>query len=209
MGKILFPKYFPICPTDGGDYVVPGSVGVITADIEKTMKMFWRPRKIKISGSYTQSEPITRECIIPVNYELIIQSPYGSEEEMVCEPAESWTVLSSTNVINPESAFYWDSKPFYYGGQDTLFTLNGFEFQLNDGLGFASDCNTGVLIRQLYAIESENAGPFSYQTITIAGVDFKMATYSLDGYGFIQASAEVTEWWSFGGTYYTTTGEPV
>jgi hypothetical protein len=207
MGKILFPKYFPICPADGGDFIVPGYTDVITANLENTMKMFWRPRKIKLSGSYTQFDEITRTCIIPANYELIIQSPYASEEEMVCEPIKPWTLESSTNVISPESAFSWDSKPFYYVAQDALFTFNAFEFQLDDGLGFPSECNFGVSIKQLYPIEG-NGGPYNYQIINILGVDFNMATYvNQFGIGYIQPSIEVTEWWSFGGTYDTETGE--
>jgi hypothetical protein len=209
MGKILFPKYFPSCPTDGGDFIVPDYTDTLIAGIEETMKMFWRPKKIKISGSYTQFEETTRECITPANYELIIQSPYGSEEEMVCDPIKPWTVASSTNVINPESAFSWDSNPFYYGGQDALFTFNGFEFQLDDGLGLRSKCNFGVSIKQLYPIEG-NGGPYNYQIKNILSVDFYMATYvNQFGIGYIQTSIEVTEWWSFGGTYDTQTGAPL
>lgn len=205
MGKILFPKYFPIYPADGGDFVVPGYTDVITANVENTMNMFWRPRRIKLSGSYKLYNRILRECKTPANYELIIQSPYGSEEEMVCEPVKPWTVASSTNIVDVGTELSWDSKPFYYGKQDALFTLNAFDFQL---YGVDESCDFGILIKQLYPIEQDEAQPFNWQTIKILGVDFKMATYVNEfNKGYIQPSIEVTEWWSFGGTYSTTTGE--
>jgi hypothetical protein len=210
MGKILFPQYFPNCPADGGDFIVPGYSDVITANVENTMKMFWRPKKIKISGSYTQFDETTRQCITPANFELIIQSPYASEEEMVCEPARQWTINSSSNVDDLENAFSWDSKPFYYGGQDALFTLNAFDFVLAPGVALRGGCVYKVLIKQLYAIEAGGGGPFDYQLINILGCGFNMATYVNElGIGYIQPSIEVTEWWSFGGTYDTTTGEPL
>ena len=206
MGKILFPKYFPICPADGGDFIVPGYTDAITANVKKTMKMFWRPRKIKVSGSYTQFSETTRLCEIPANFELIIQSPYESEEEMVCEPVKPWTLVSSSNVVDPEASFYWDSKPFYYVNQDALFTINNFDFQLDRGEA-SGVCNLGVLIKQLYPIEG-NGGPYDYQIINILDVPFNIATYvdSETGIGFIGASIEVMEWWTFGGTYDTATG---
>jgi hypothetical protein len=208
MGKILFPDYFPTCPTDGSDSVVPGYTAVLTSTLSETMKMFWRPRKIKVSGSYTQFDRDTRQCDVAANFELIIKSPYGSEEEMVCAPIRSWTLESSTNVIDPENGFGWDSIPYYYGDPiNSFFTSNGFEFVLNQGDVSPGGCFYKVLIRQLYTVEG-NGGPYDWNIINIAGVDFNMATYIDDEYdiGYIQPSVEVTEWWSFGGTYNTATG---
>ena len=213
MGKILFPKYFPSCPTDGAEYIVDGFTDALTSNIENTMRMFWRPRKIKLSGSYLQfTEEPDRGCLNPANYELIIQSPYGSEEEMICEPYKQWTVNSSNNIYNPELAYSWDSKPFYKDNEESLFTFNTFEFQLDGGATPRSACQRGVLIKQLYPIEEGPGGPFDYQTISILGVDFNMATYippEFPSSGYIVPTVEVTEWWSFGGTYDTTTGEPL
>jgi hypothetical protein len=205
MGKILFPDYFPTCPTDGSDYVVPGYTAVLTSTFSETMNMFWRPKKIKVSGSYLQFNEESRLCNIFANFELIIQSPYGSEEEMCCEPVKPWTLASSTNVEDPELAFFWDSNPLYYGGQDALFTFNRFDFQLSN---LSGNCDHGVFIEQLYTVEREGeAGPFDYELTNILGCDFNMATY-VDEFekGFIQPAIEVTEWWSFGGTYDTRTG---
>jgi hypothetical protein len=204
MGKILFPKYFPSCPANGGNFIVPGYTNVLTANVMNTMKMFWRPRKIKASGSYKLYDRGLRDCSTSGNFELIIQSPYSSEEEMCCEPFKPWTLASSTNILDPD--FSWDSKPFYYGEQDALFTLNAFGFSL-----YTEDesCDFGVFIQQLYPIEG-NGGPYDYQTINILGVNFNMATYVNEfGKGYIQPSINVTEWWSFGGTYDTTTGNPL
>jgi hypothetical protein len=208
MGKVLFPQYFPSCPTNGSEYIIIGYTDALTAGIADTMKMFWRPRKIRVSGTYTQFIDPPRECVLPANFELIIQSAYGSEEEMVCEPYRPWTLASSTNITDPSLSFGWDSKPYYVSSQDSLFSFNAFDFQLDGG---ESDrrCNLGVLIKQWYAVEG-NGGPYTYQTINICGVNFNMATYIDEfGIGFIQPSIEVIEWWSFGGTYDTTTGEPL
>jgi hypothetical protein len=211
MGKILFPKYFPSCPTDGSNYIVPDYTDALLSNLENTMKMFWRPKKIKVSGSYTQFNGDTRECDVDANFELIIKSPYASEEEMVCEPVRPWVVESSINVNDPDYAFSWGNTPFYFGEQDSLFTFNGFDFGLDRGSSEYGRCNTGVLIRQLYTIEGAPfAPPFSYEIINICGIHFNMATYADEyGIGYIQPSIEVTEWWSFGGTYSTTTGEPL
>jgi hypothetical protein len=209
MGKILFPKYFPICPTDGSEYVVPGYTAVITATLAETMKSFWRPRKIKVSGSYTQFSEGTRECSISANFELIIQSPYGSEEEMICEPILPWVVASSNNIANIDNCFYWDGKPYYYGDPiNSFYTFNTFDFQLELG-PFSTPCNLGLIIKQLYLVES-NGGPYDWVPIDIAGVQYQMATYVNElGFGYVGASVEVLEWWSFGGTYNTETGNPL
>jgi len=210
MGKVLFPKYFPTCPASGSDFIVPSYTNVLTSNIENTMKIFWRPRKIKVSGSYTQYNGILRECSTPANYELIIQSPYGSEEEMCCEPINQWTLTSSTNILNPEASYSWDSKPFYYIDQDALFTFNSFNFQLNQGDSSPGGCLFSVAIKQLYPIEG-NGGTYDYQAINILGVNFNMATYINDftQIGYVQPTIEIIEWWSFGGTYDTITGEPI
>jgi len=211
MGKILFPKYFPTCPTDGSDYVVPGYTAVLTSTIAETMKMFWRPRKIKVSGSYFQFNDDRRACDVPANFELIIKSPYGSEEEMVCDPVRGWEMESYTNVRFDEYAFSWGTAPFFYGEQDSLYTFNGFEFGLETGGDpGGGGCSYSVNIKQLYTVEG-NGGPYNWNIINIAGVDFNMATYFNDYYqsGYVTASVEVLEWWSFGGTYNTQTGNPL
>ena len=183
---------------------MPGFTDAITSNIANTMQMFWRPKKIKVSGSYFQFIDPPRACIIPADYELIIQSPYASEEEMVCEPARPWVLQSSTNIENPELSFYWDSKPFYKGNQESLFTFNNFEFLVSNG----QRCSDTILVKQWYATEGEGRGPFDYQPVNILGVDFNMATYVNEfDVGYLQPSIEVTEWWSFGGTYNTETGE--
>jgi hypothetical protein len=212
MGKILFPKYFPTCPADGSDFVVPGYTAVLTSTLAETMKLFWRPRKIKVSGSYNQFNRVTRQCDVAANFELIIKSPYGSEEEMVCDPVKDWKLESSTNVEEPEFAFSWGTAPLFYGGQESLYTFNGFEFYMKRGdQPGGGGCFYKVLIKQLYPVEREEAGPFDYKSINIAGVDFNMATtFNEDRkYGYVVPSVEVTEWWSFGGTYNTATGEPL
>lgn len=210
MGKILFPKYFPICPIDGNEYIVPGATAALTASVAATMKMFWRPREITISGSYTQYNEDTRGCDISANFNLVIRSPYGSEEEMCCEPVIGWTLASSTNILDAENAFNWNSKPLYYVEQDALYTLNAFDFQLDQGDDSPGGCSFSVSIKQFYPIEG-NGGPYNYQITNILGVNFNMATYvdSFTQVGYAQPSVEVTEWWSFGGTYSTTTGEPL
>jgi hypothetical protein len=212
MGKILFPKYFPSCPTNGAEYIVEGFTDAITSNIANTMKMFWRPRKIKLSGSYTLYDGTTNSCSGQSTFELVIQSPYGSEEAMICEPYRPWTLFSSTNTTEPPE-FYWDSKPFYKGEEDNLFTLNYFEFGLTDPINpeYSGSCPSSVLIAQIYAVEG-NPVPYGWQPLNIAGVNFNVATYNdpdRSDQGFIIPSVEVTEWWSFGGTYNTSTGEPL
>jgi hypothetical protein len=213
MGKILFPKYFPTCPKDGSDYVIPGYTAVLTSTLAKTMKMFWRPRKIKVSGSYNKflDTGYIRDCVTPADFELIIKSPYDSEEEMVCDPVKYWKLESSTNVEDPENVFNWGGMPYYYGEKESLYTLNGFEFYMTRGDNpGGGGCFYMVNIKQLYTVEG-NGGPYDWNIINIAGVDFNMATYLNDDFqaGYVTASVEVLEWWSFGGTYNTATGEPL
>jgi hypothetical protein len=212
MGKILFPKYFPTCPADGSDFVVPGYTAVLTSTLAETMKLFWRPKKIKVSGSYSQYEDTgyIRDCVTPANFELIIKSPYGSEEEMICEPVLNWVVASANNIENIDDCFDWGGNPLYYGDPlNSFYTFNSFEIIPAYGSTLQS-CNSGVLIKQLYPVEREEAGPFDWVPIDIAGVQYQMATYvNESGFGYLSASVEVTEWWSFGGTYNTATGAPL
>jgi len=204
MGKILFPKNFPSCTPDGAVYVISGATDTLTSGVEETMKMFWRPREITVSGSYTKFSEETRECDIPASFSLVIRSPYTSEEEMVCEPVKPWTMASSTNLVS--AGFYWDSNPLYYLEEDSLYTLNAFDLALDDGFGLPSGCNQGVLIKQLYPL---TGGPHDFKLIDILGVNFNVATATdaVSGLAYIQPGIEVTEWWSFGGTYNTKTGD--
>lgn len=207
MGKVLFPKLFPSCPADGDPYILSDYVSVVVSDLSATMKQYWRPKKIKLSGGYSKFSEDTRLCTEPANYELVIKSPYGEEKEMVCA-ARSWVVDSSINVDDPDLSFYWDSQPYYYKEPSDLFTFNSFRLTLTGSNTGGSPCNFGVYLGQIYSIES-NGGPYAYTQINICGVPYKMATYSdpATGTGYVSANVEIVEWWSYGGTYNTSTGE--
>ena len=214
MGKILFPKYFPSCPTDGSEYIVSGQTNALRSGIAETMKLFWRPKKIKLSGSYFGfDDTVEGGCIIPGTFEFIIQSPYGSEEEMICEPYRRWTIASQVNTFLPLGEFVWDSKPYTYDSSESLFTLNEIYLGLVDPNNPENTCGCPctVYVTQRYPEEGFPLNQsYDYQVINICGVNFNMATYQNPinvGNSFVSTSVEVTEWWSYGGTYDTTTGE--
>jgi len=215
MGKILFPKYFPSCPTDGAEYVVEGQTNALRSGIEETMKLFWRPKKIKLSGSYFGFDDTTAQCNIPLTFEFIIQSPYGSEEEMICEPYRRWTIASQFNTYLPLGEFVWDSKPYTYDSQESLFTLNEIVLGLIDANNpeYTCACRCAVFLAQRYPEENYPEGQrYDWQTVNICGVFFNVATYvdpAREDIGYIVPTVEVTEWWSYGGTYNTSTGEPL
>ena len=216
MGKILFPKYFPSCPTDGSEYIVSGQTNALMSGIAETMKLFWRPKKIKLSGSYFGFvDTVGGGCITPLTFEFIIQSPYGSEEEMICEPHRRWTIASSVNTYLPFGEFVWDSKPYTYGSQESLFTLNEIVLGLSDPNNPENTCacRCTVYLTQRYPEEVYPEGArYDWQPVDICGVLFNVATYvapARDDVGFVVPTVEVTEWWSYGGTYDTTTGEPL
>jgi hypothetical protein len=215
MGKILFPKYFPSCPTDGTEYVVEGQTNALRSGIAETMKLFWRPKKIKLSGSYFGYNDTTNQCDIPGTFEFIIQSPYGSEEEMICEPYRRWTIASQFNTYLPLGEFVWDSKPYTYDSPESLFTLNEIVLGLIDpnNPDNTCSCRCSVFLAQRYPEENYPEGQrYDWQTVNICGVSFNVATYvdpDRDDIGYIVPTVEVTEWWSYGGTYNTSTGEPL
>ena len=216
MGKILFPKYFPSCPTDGSEYIVSGQTNALRSGIAETMKLFWRPKKIKLSGSYFGfDDTVDGGCIIPLTFEFIIQSPYGSEEEMICEPYRRWTIASQVNTYLPLGEFVWDSKPYTYENPESLFTLNEIVLGLTDPNNpeYTCACRCVVFLAQRYPEENYPEGQrYDWQTVNICGLLFNVATYvdpDRDDNGYVVPAVEVTEWWSYGGTYDTTTGEPL
>jgi hypothetical protein len=203
MGKILFPRFFPHCPTNGSEYIIPDYTFVNDSDLASAMKTFWRPYKIKLSGSYTKFNEVTRLCDITDQYFLVIKSPYETEEDMVCEPVRQWVLDSSYNIVDAENSFSWDSKVFYKNddNKDRYFSLNQFGFQMVDG------CNLGVLMSQLSPTDS-NGGPYAYTTIDFLGVSYNVATYTNEfGFSYVVPNIEVISWWSYGGTYDMETGD--
>ena len=178
------------------------------------MKLFWRPKKIRFFGSYFSFNE-NGGCIDPQTFEMIIQSPYGSEEEMVCEPYKRWTVASQVNTYLPLGEIFWDSKPYYFDSQESLFTLNEVVIGLVDPNNpeYTCACPCLVYVAQRYPEEGFPEGAiYDWQTINICGIDFNMATYQnpfIIENSYVSTSVEVTEWWSYGGTYDTTTGEPL
>lgn len=180
------------------------------------MKLFWRPKKIKLSGSYFLFvDTFGGGCITPATFEFIIESPYGSEEEMVCEPYKQWTIASSSNTYLPYGEFVWDSKPYTYDSQESLFTLNEIVLGLTDPNNPENTCACRCIVHlaQRYPEEGYPEGAsYNWQNVNICNVDFNVATYvdpARDDVGFVVPTVEVTEWWSYGGTYDTTTGEPL
>jgi hypothetical protein len=188
MGKVLHASksgYFTSCIQNGDGYW----------SLERAMEIYWRVKKweLNMSTTYLIDFPENPEIItLSTGANRLLTNGSGQEEDLVCS-----------------SAFYADTGfaeiTFGDAAKSGSLYSAGFiffaDFSANFGLGdFALYVNTGgdgTDVRS-YSVYGSTPIEFSY-TITDLYAEFFVlqdATFSL----------EPKEWWSYGGTYDTSTG---
>jgi hypothetical protein len=185
MGKVLHASqsgYFPYCiaPYQESEFFP----FVSTSSLDDAMRLFWRIRKIRFYGTYEPTFPFegTR------NWQMVVESVADSEEKLVCNPG--WIIKDQENLVND-------------GG---LFSTFSFEEVTSFGEGYVVRLSFGGWFQDTFGPEGwgfENpAQEFRPDSISFEGIQMWGETAGTFNY-------EIQEYWSYGGTYDTTTGEPL
>jgi hypothetical protein len=188
MGKVLHASqsgYFPYC-------IIPYQESeffpfVSTSSLDDAMRLFWRIRKIRFYGTYEPTFPFegTR------NWQMVVESAAGSEEELVCNPLPGWIIKDQENLVNDGgffSAFSFEEVTSFGEGYVVRLSFGGF-FQDTfgpEGWGFNNPSQT------------ESEGSIDFEGVEMWGANYASSTFNYE-----------IEYWSYGGTYDTTTGQPL
>ena len=189
MGKVLHASgsgYFVDCIQNGPGYWT----------LEKAMDIWWRIRSWELNLSVTylieggeDSEIVTTSPIN--NPPSVITSTVNTEEDLVCDNFFD-AYLDLSNATTKSGSLYDPGLGFY--------VLWGEEYDF----GFAEyEVSFGASGPDVRSFSIYGSSPFevSFKTYERPEISFTLleATFSL----------EPKEWWSYGGTYNTSTGEPL
>lgn len=188
MGKVLhasYSGYFPSCI--GG----PRTSGVINGSLEKIMSLYWRVKTWQI-------ESIVGNIGI-FNFSQG-QKDLGSisattEEELVCgKTYNNGTLIYATTEEGQV-------------GVDFGLTYQPVFSKMDENYQMSLLCSFFVAGNTLAAtnIEGENIGNVQFQPVDIS---IPIYTGVEDG-GSLSVIISAKEWWSYGGTYDTSTGQPL
>jgi len=197
VGKVLSAQgsgYYPSCIQTGSQ---TGSPYYLDLTIDQGMALYWRTRKWRVdaSGGFI-SDSYGAPIIYSGGGELTQYTPVGSEEDLVCKGGDEYGFFGDINVdsgTQPVEIFYDYTSG--YKSDSKFFPT----FALNT----------------IY-ISSSPAGSPPGQKIGDVRLLFNGYTITKDLYindtgasGNVLLDFTCTEYWSFGGTYDTATGEPL
>jgi hypothetical protein len=202
MGKVFFANYFPyLCETPYGP------VSCFDGDLNGFMRMYWRVRTWKVTATLTGYTNPDGSIILPGPGDYIFTYGWNAqtEEDLVCE--RQFQLISAPDFQWDETIFFFfwalQSKPSQ--GNITNYQP-GFDLFIRPG-DDAADAET--------AINREGVDNWAPVTINIDnfGSDIMSLTYyTTTGdtkWGAISLKVEAESYWPYGGTYDTTTGEPL
>jgi len=195
MGKVLHASYsgwFPFCVRQIDSIYPFPPASYSPASLETVMKIWWRIKKIRFYGTYTQTN---LETPVDVPWEFVAQRNAGAEESLVCDPSPAWQTISLLNLQSAEFRFEADTVA-YKDIQENQFVLNAFI--------------SGILIDVLQEEEISLASIWfdpGERTFDFEGITFTNSPPEFIFEGTI--NYEVLEYWSYDGTYDTSTGQPL
>jgi len=214
MGKVLHASgsgYFPSCIQEGAGFW----------SLQKAMDLYWRIRSWELNISLTYSIEIGG---VPTQFTVAPDSPYQlvRRENETVFPEEGGAPLTSEDQLvcfNPyaSTGLYDAGEPFAYVGCPGA-TTDGTLYTPNFGLAATFDAKIRPQLdpdRFQFEITSvgQSGGQKSFSIYGSTPISFQVLPLEAgDGeYTFVDAtlSLEPTEWWSYGGTYNTSTGEPL
>jgi len=198
MGKVLHASgsgYFPFCIADGEQEDCPYT-------LEDAMKAYWRVRTwtFSASGIFEATDepsylaPFSSEITNITSRDIETGEPQTLEEGLVCD-----NFFVNNNTEDVEATIEFSGQAFKSG-----------DF-------YDSGLYSGIIDNRVEPLEfffaANNVSDFY---ISILGVSIPITmTYVNDNqeteFVITQGSATLTptEWWSYGGTYDTATGEPL
>jgi len=194
MGKVLHASgsgYFTNCIQNGTGF---WSLG-------KAMDIYWRVRNWELNMSTTYlidfpENPVT--ITISPGTNVLLPSGAVQEEDLVCDnafyaapsPSGSYSSIEITFGNAAKSGSLYSPGFNFFSSFNVNFSLGDFELDVSTG-------NSGDDVRP-YSVYGSTPIEFSY-TITDQYAEF----FVLQDASF---SLEPKEWWSYGGTYDTSTG---
>lgn len=210
MGKVLHASYsghFPYCLNTQD---VSAYSYIAEIDLDLAMAIFWRAKKIRWFGAVTW--PSVGWDNLPWHIE--ISSSAASEEELICWP--NWIVSSVENLndgggspIPVGAPSIWNATKFYYeeGSNQTNFVnadlqIDGF-FVSGTIIGFSLRALSINPVFQYYSMPFANVG-----NLVIAGEFPYSNEDSSPPNDYTATLSHSIEYWSYGGTWNTSTGLP-
>ena len=196
MGKVLHASgsgYFPGCIQDGTGYW----------SLEKAMEVYWRVKtwELRTTVTYLVEEGEDSEVLVtypdspnpfqPVSIDSsLIQ---GEEEYLVCEHSLNSIYADIDFYQSTKSGSLYDPGFTFYANWTQEYDFGFAEFQIDSGGG-------GTDVRS-FSIYGSSPIQMSFTLLERPTVSSTLldATFSL----------EPKEWFSYGGTYNTSTGEPL
>ncbi len=218
MGKVLHASqsgYFPYCLETEN---VSSAQYVAQINLNLAMAIYWRARKIRWFGIVNwPSTELPQFDNAP--WHLEISSSATTEEGLVCFP--KWIVSSSENITdaggNPivvGSEVDWNFiRSAYENGSEESNLICDLQIIIFFGVGALIGCNLRSLsftpVYQYYSMPFANAG-----TLVLAGefpyTGNQPPTFdSTPPNDYTTTLNHTIEYWSYGGTYDTTTGMPL
>jgi len=200
MGKVLSSQgtgYYPSCIQSGSQIDSPFYLDLT---IEQGMALYWRTRRWRVdaSGSFYSDGRGSPES--PIVYsgggELTQYTPVGSEEDLVCLGGSEYGFFGDINVQS-EAEFV----EVFYG------YTSGYKTDLKFFPSFS--------LNTIY-IGSSPAGTPAGEKVGSVRLIFNGYTIAKDLYtndtgasGDVLIDFTCIEYWSYGGTWNTSTGEPL
>jgi len=187
MGKILSVGTFPFeCDTP---YL--SEYFIFNSDLAQAMKMYWRVKTWEVRATLSG-----RTAIPPDNGEYVFT--YGwdvsKEEELVC--------LKTFSQKSGGSSFTENSFALYPN-------TNGTQLACSILFRPSDDGGEPNISSAYYSIVGKTPFELSIQNFGEGGTCTLYSSNTLPAYGSMSIVIKALEYWSYGGTYDTTTGEPL
>jgi hypothetical protein len=203
MGKVLhasFSGYFPTCITSG---TPTPPEEYLSLTLERAMALFWRVRtwEAKASGSFNDASissniEYTANSFEEMGAGVVIEE----EKNLVCKGNENfYFAREATGTITPDGG-----TPFDFDGilnfQYVFSSIksNGTNYYPNFYISF---------INSITSFYTSKIGTYNFKYLDNDLSGDLFGTDGSSGNALIEIRAK--EYWSYGGTYNTTTGEPL
>lgn len=152
-----------------------------TASVAVAMKSFWVLRSFSVTGTYNGPSSSV------LDFSIVLSNTASKEEEIVCNPM--WEVSSSSSLVDIVGSWY-DGGQFYKYGNLIIpnYRISAL-YDQGQGSGF-------VIISQSSSGYTET---FSFEGMTFYG----------ESGGALSFLITPISYWSYDGTYDTSTGNPL
>jgi hypothetical protein len=203
MGKILYPSYFTSCISEE----IPEEFdldGYVSGTLRQTMALVWKVRywEARTSGTLYYGDGYTRTY--SGDYQTLQRTPFSppvaeTEEDLVCTAGTllnsrftsnvAWTVEGITSNVTDNIGWYVELQGGVSTNNKIYFPcIIGNIWFVNANYPFFNECGS-------YTISFEN--------YTLTGI---LYSGDYNGSGNVLVEIRAQEYWSYGGTYNTSTG---